>query len=206
MSEKAQARRREPNRGASEDPAPARSFGRKMANIEPQVGHSRPRLIEVGAGFGGLETVRALARAPVDITLIDRNNHHCFQPLLYQVATAVLSPADIAWPIRSLLRSQSNVTVLMAEVTAVDKEARRVQASGHWIPYDKLVLATGATHSYFRHDEWAPVAPGLKRIEDATAIRRRLLMAFEKAELATDPMEIAPLLTFVIIGAGPTGV
>jgi len=163
-------------------------------------------LVVVGAGFAGLEAVRVLARTPIDIILIDRNNHHCFQPLLYQVATAVLSPADIAWPIRSLLRSQSNVTVVMAEVTAVDKKARRVQASGQWIAYDRLVLATGATHSYFGHDEWGPIAPGLKRIEDATVIRRRLLTAFEKAELAVDPVEIGRLLTFVIIGAGPTGV
>src|SRR4051794_23129355 len=120
-----------------------------MENFSERSTGRRPHMIVVGAGFGGLEAVRTLAGAPVDITLIDRNNHHCFQPLLYQVATAVLSPADVAWPIRSLLRSQKNVTVLMAEVTAVDTLASRVCASGRWLGYDKLVVATGATHSYF---------------------------------------------------------
>jgi NADH dehydrogenase len=139
-------------------------------------------------------------------TSVDRQNHHCFQPLLYQVATAALSPADVAWPIRHILRKQRNATVLMAEVRAVDTSKRLVQIDSMSIPYDYLVLATGATHSYFGHDEWAEVAPGLKRIEDATRIRRRILIAFERAELATDATERHRLLTFAIVGGGPTGV
>jgi NADH:ubiquinone reductase (H+-translocating) len=160
----------------------------------------------VGAGFGGIEAAKSLSRAPVDVTLIDRQNYHCFQPLLYQVATAALSPADIAWPIRHILRRQQNTTVFMAEVTGVDLTAQRVQIAGDPIPYDYLVLATGATHSYFGHDEWADCAPGLKRIEDATRIRRSLLIAFEQAELTGDEAERQRLLTFVIVGAGATGV
>jgi NADH dehydrogenase len=160
----------------------------------------------VGAGFGGIEAAKSLSRAPVDVTLIDRQNYHCFQPLLYQVATAALSPADIAWPIRHILRRQQNATVFMAEVTGVDLTAQRVQIAGDPIPYDYLVLATGATHSYFGHDEWADCAPGLKRIEDATRIRRSLLIAFEQAELTGDEAERQRLLTFVIVGAGATGV
>ncbi|WP_342359215.1 NAD(P)/FAD-dependent oxidoreductase [Terrarubrum flagellatum] len=166
----------------------------------------RPKVVIVGAGFGGIEAARALARSAVDVTLIDRNNYHCFQPLLYQVATAALSPAEIAWPIRAVLRRQSNLTILMLEATGVDVAARRVRAGDVSLPYDYLVLACGATHSYFGHDEWAPFAPGLKRIEDATHIRRRLLLAFERAELIDDPVERQRLLTFVIVGAGPTGV
>jgi NADH dehydrogenase len=136
------------------------------------------RVVILGAGFGGLEAARALARAPVEITLVDRHNHHLFQPLLYQVATAALSPGDIAWPIRTIFRRQRNVTVVLAEVTGIDTAARMVHAGDDLaLPYDALVLATGATHSYFGHDEWAPVAPGLKTIEDATDIRRRLLLA-----------------------------
>src|ERR1700730_13724065 len=140
------------------------------------------------------------------VTVIDRQNHHCFQPLLYQVATAALSPADVAWPIRHILRKQKNATVLMAEIRAVDTSKRLVQIDSVSIPYDYLLLATGATHSYFGHDEWAEVAPGLKRIEDATRIRRRILIAFERAELTSDAAERARLLTFVIVGAGATGV
>jgi NADH:ubiquinone reductase (H+-translocating) len=140
------------------------------------------------------------------VTVIDRQNHHCFQPLLYQVATAALSPADVAWPIRHILRSQENATVLMAEVRSIDTDERVVHADSISVPYDYLVLATGATHSYFGHDEWAEVAPGLKRIEDATRIRRRILIAFEQAEFATDAIERRRLLTFAIVGGGPTGV
>ena len=146
----------------------------------------RPNVVIVGAGFGGLEAAKALAHAAVDVTVIDRQNHHCFQPLLYQVATAALSPAEIAWPTRHILRRQANATVLMAEVTGVDADGRRVLTSAGPIPYDYLVLATGATHSYFGNDDWAEFAPGLKRIEDATRIRRSILLAFEQAELAHD--------------------
>lgn len=170
------------------------------------IASGRPRVIIVGAGFGGIEAAKALAHSAVDVTLIDRNNYHCFQPLLYQVATAALSPAEIAWPVRAILRRQPNLTVLMADVTGVDVVARQVVANHRALPYDYLVLATGATHSYFGHDEWAAVAPGLKRIEDATKIRRELLVAFERAELTDDDAERKKLLTFVIIGAGPTGV
>ena len=142
----------------------------------------------------------------MELTIIDRQNHHLFQPLLYQVATAALSPGDIAWPVRSVFRRQENVTVLMAEVSGVDPVARRVRADGVLIPYDILVLATGATHSYFGRDDWAPFAPGIKTIEDATEIRRRLLTAFERAEMALEESERQRLLTFVVIGGGPTGV
>jgi len=166
----------------------------------------RPRVVIVGAGFGGIEAGKALARAPVEVTIIDRQNHHCFQPLLYQVATAALSPADVAWPIRHIFRDQENATVLMAEVRAIDTERRMVWTDATEIPYDYLVLGTGATHSYFGHDEWEADAPGLKRIEDATRIRRHLLIAFERAELARDDQERRALLTFVIVGAGATGV
>jgi NADH:ubiquinone reductase (H+-translocating) len=166
----------------------------------------RPRIVIVGAGFGGLETARALRNASVDVIVIDRQNHHCFQPLLYQVATAALSPADMAWPIRRILRRQRNATVLMSEVRGIDTTNRMVHTDSIDVPYDFLVLATGATHSYFGHDEWAEVAPGLKRIEDATRIRRRILIAFERAELVSDESERRRLLTFVIVGAGATGV
>jgi NADH dehydrogenase len=167
---------------------------------------TRPKVVIVGAGFGGLQAAKALARAPVDVTVVDRQNHHCFQPLLYQVATAALSPADVAWPIRHILRKQMNATVLMAEVRAIDTSKRLVHTDSIDIPYDYLVLATGATHSYFGHEEWAGVAPGLKRIEDATRIRRHVLIAFERAELATDEAERRRLLTFAIVGGGATGV
>jgi NADH dehydrogenase len=167
----------------------------------------RPKVVIVGAGFGGLSAAQALQRVDADITVVDRQNHHCFQPLLYQVATAALSPADVAWPIRHILRSQQNVTVLMAEVTGVDaaKRALHTAAAGD-IAYDYLVIATGAMHSYFGHDAWAPYAPGLKRSEDATRIRRGILIAFERAEIATDRDEQRRLLTFVIVGGGATGV
>jgi NADH dehydrogenase len=165
------------------------------------------RVVIVGAGFGGLETTYRLAGAPVSITLIDRRNHHLFQPLLYQVATASLSTSEIAWPIRYLLRNRPEVTTLFATVSGVNAEAKRVLLDdGDALPYDTLVLATGARHAYFGHDEWEPFAPGLKTLEDATTLRRRILVAFERAERETDPRRRAALLTFVIIGAGPTGV
>jgi NADH:ubiquinone reductase (H+-translocating) len=166
----------------------------------------RPKILIVGAGFGGLEAAKALNRLAVDVTVIDRQNHHCFQPLLYQVATAALSPAEIAWPIRHILRQQRNATVLMAEVSDIDLAGRCVQTSAGPISYDYLVIATGATHSYFGHDDWIDFAPGLKHIEDATRIRRSILLAFEHAELAHDDAERQRLLTFVIVGGGATGV
>ncbi|MGH8131094.1 MAG: NAD(P)/FAD-dependent oxidoreductase, partial [Steroidobacteraceae bacterium] len=149
---------------------------------------------------------RALANASVRITLLDRGNHHLFQPLLYQVATAGLSPADIAWPVRELLRHQRNARVLMGEVTAVDAARKVVMLADGPIAYDWLVLATGATHGYFGHDDWAEHAPGLKTLDDATGIRKRLLLAFERAEMASNPANSARLLTVVIVGGGPTGV
>ena len=167
----------------------------------------RPRAVIVGAGFGGLHAARALGKLPLDVTVIDRRNHHTFQPLLYQVALAVLSPADIAQPIRSILRRQTNTEVLMDEVNAIDIQARSVGlASGTQLAYDYLVLATGATHSYFGKSEWAPLAPGLKSIEDAIEIRRRVLLAFELAERHMQEHGWHPPLNFVVIGGGPTGV
>src|SRR5438067_1085641 len=166
----------------------------------------RTKVVIIGAGFGGIAAAKELRHASIEVTVIDRQNHHCFQPLLYQVATAALSPADVAWPIRHILRKQKNTTVLMAEVRAIDTTERRVEIDPMSVPYDFLVLATGAAHSYFGHDEWAEVAPGLKRIEDATRIRRRILIAFERAELATDESKRRGLLTFVIVGGGATGV
>ena len=163
-------------------------------------------MVIVGAGFGGLEAAQALAQTPADLTIIDRHNHHTFQPLLYQVATAALSSTDIAWPVRSILRRQHNARVVMAEVTGVDADKRVVHAGPLVIAYDYLVLATGVTHSYFGHDEWAPFAPGLKTVEDALDIRRRILLAFERAEITDDDAERRRLLTFVIVGGGPTGV
>src|ERR1700675_1812152 len=165
------------------------------------------RVVIVGAGFGGLETTFRLAGAPVSITLIDRRNHHLFQPLLYQVATASLATSEIAWPIRYLLRNRPDVTTLYATVTGVDAQAKRVLLDeGDGLPYDTRIVATGARHAYFGQDEWEPFAPGLKTLEDATTLRRRILVAFERAERETDPRRRAALLTFVIIGAGPTGV
>jgi NADH:ubiquinone reductase (H+-translocating) len=165
-----------------------------------------PSVVIVGAGFGGLEAAKALARAPVQVIVIDRHNHHTFQPLLYQVATAALSPADVAWPIRHILRSQRNATVLMEEVVAVDPARKCVRTNVGEIAYDYLIIGTGAMHSYFGHDDWAPYAPGLKRIEDGTRIRRSILIAFERAEAAADRAAQNKLLTFVIIGGGATGV
>ena len=165
------------------------------------------RVVIVGAGFGGLETTHRLKGAPVQITLIDRRNHHLFQPLLYQVATASLATSDIAWPIRYLMHDRREVTTLFATVSGVDATSRRVLLEdGATVPYDTLVLATGARHAYFGHDEWETWAPGLKTLEDATTIRRRILVAFERAEREPDPERRAARLTFVIIGAGPTGV
>ena len=166
----------------------------------------RPKIIIVGAGFGGLEAARMLRRVEADVTVIDRQNHHCFQPLLYQVATAALSPADVAWPIRHILRAQKNATVLMETVTGVDRERKILLTNFGEVPFDYLVIATGAMHSYFGHDDWAPYAPGLKRIDDATRIRRSILIAFEQAEIGNDAEAQRRLLTFVIVGGGATGV
>jgi NADH:quinone reductase (non-electrogenic) len=168
---------------------------------------TRPHVVIVGAGFGGLSAARALANREVDVTLVDRRNHHLFQPLLYQVATAALSPADIAAPIRSILARARNVRVLLDSVTGVEPKRREVLlGSGGSLGYDWLVLATGARHSYFGRNEWAAHAPGLKTIEDATAIRRKVLLALERAETETDKARRQALLTFVVIGGGPTGV
>ena len=167
----------------------------------------RPRVVVIGAGFGGLATVRALARAPVDVTLVDQRNHHLFQPLLYQVATAALSPADVAGPIRSILRDQANVRVVLGEVTGIDREACEVcLASGQRLSYDWLIVATGARHSYHGREDWARHAPGIKSIEDAVAVRSKVLLALEQAETETDKARRDALLTFVVIGGGPTGV
>ncbi|WP_428267816.1 NAD(P)/FAD-dependent oxidoreductase [Haliangium sp.] len=167
---------------------------------------TRPHVVIIGGGFGGLAAARALARAPVDITLIDRRNHHLFQPLLYQVATAGLNPADIAYPIRSILRKQKNVRVLLAAARRIDPETRTVVLDSGELSYDYLVVATGATHSYFGNDAWAAHAPGLKTVEDALEIRRRVLLAYEAAERETDPEAQQAWLTFAVVGAGPTGV
>jgi NADH dehydrogenase len=168
---------------------------------------SDPHIVVVGAGFGGLEAARCLASAQVRITVIDQRNHHLFQPLLYQVGTASLATSEIAWPIRYLLRRHNNVTTLLGRVVGVDTGNKKVVVEDEEpIPFDTLILATGARHAYFGHDEWEPYAPGLKTLEDATKIRRRILSAFEQAEWATNEADRVRLLTFVIIGAGPTGV
>ena len=167
---------------------------------------ARPRVVIVGAGFGGLAAARALARAPAEVIVVDRRNYHLFQPLLYQVATAALSPADIAWPIRAILGRQANASVQMGKVVDIDAGSREVVLEDRRVGYDYLVLATGARHSYFGIDEWEQVAPGLKKIADATHIRERVLLAFEHAEIASDPDERRRLLTFVVVGGGPTGV
>jgi NADH:ubiquinone reductase (H+-translocating) len=197
-----------------------------MARVKPEAAMNRPtltsvdhprsttagdreryRVIVVGGGFGGLEAVNGLARLPLSITLIDQRNYHLFQPLLYQVATASLATSEIAWPIRYLVRGRPEVTTLLATVVGVDADAKRVLLDGGGsLPYDTLILATGARHAYFGHDEWEAFAPGLKTLEDATTVRRRVLLAFERAEFETDPRRRVALLTFVIIGAGPTGV
>jgi len=168
---------------------------------------SRPRVLIIGCGFGGLEAARALRHAAVDVTVVEKTNHHLFQPLLYQVATAGLAAPSIAAPARLLFRGQPNVTTLLGEVTAIDAAARTVRlADGHVLPYDHLIVAAGATHSYFGNDAWAADAPGLKTLADAFEIRRRVLLAFELAELESDPVRRRALLTFVVIGGGPTGV
>lgn len=167
----------------------------------------RPRLVVIGGGFAGLWATRALAGAALDITLVDRANHHLFQPLLYQVATAGLSAPDIAAPLRHILRDQANVRVLMAEVSGIDVTQRQVSlADGQALGYEQLVVASGATHAYFGHDDWAPHAPGLKTLDDALLIRRRLLLAFERAEAATSAAEQQAWLHFAVVGGGPTGV
>lgn len=171
------------------------------------VGAPRHRVVIVGGGFGGLLAAKGLNKQPVDVTMIDRRNFHLFQPLLYQVATGGLSPANIAAPLRSILRRQRNTRVLQGEVVGFDLAAKTVSLKdGSAVPFDSLVIATGSTHHYFGNDKWEQFAPGLKTIEDATEIRRRVLSAFEKAERATDPAERARLLTFVVVGGGPTGV
>jgi NADH dehydrogenase len=166
----------------------------------------RPRVVIIGGGFGGLSAAKALRDAPVDVLVIDRRNHHVFQPLLYQVATAALSPGDIASPIRWILRGQANVRVWLAEARAIDMTRRVVRLSDGEVPYDYLIVAAGVAHAYFGHDEWRPLAPGLKTLEDALDIRRRVLLAFEQAERERDPAEQRRLLTFVVVGGGPTGV
>jgi len=168
---------------------------------------TKHRIVVVGGGFGGIQTVHGLKGSSADITLIDRRNHHLFQPLLYQVATTLLATSEIAWPIRRLYRDRKDVTTILDEVVGVDTEAKLVRLqSGRAIPYDTLVLATGARHAYFGRDEWEKLAPGLKTLEDATTLRRRILLAFERAELSEKTADRDALLTFAIIGAGPTGV
>src|SRR5262245_39252804 len=166
----------------------------------------RPRVVIIGAGFGGINAAMGLRKADVDVIVIDRRNYHLFQPLLYQVATAGLSPAQIATPIRRILSRQKNATVLMEKVEDIDLEGRVVITGNRRVPYDHLIVATGARHAYFCHDEWEEVAPGLKTIGDATEIRARILTAFEKAEVMEDPALRSKLLTFVVVGGGPTGV
>jgi NADH dehydrogenase len=176
--------------------------------LRPLSGSSslRPQVVILGAGFGGLTATQALRHAPVDVTLIDRRNYHLFQPLLYQVATAGLSPAQIASPIRRIVARQKNTTVFMDKVVGVDRERQEVVTATRRIRFDYLIVATGARHAYFGHDEWEAFAPGLKRIDDATEIRRRILLAFERAETVEDDIERRRLLTFCVVGGGPTGV
>ena len=176
--------------------------GRVMLRQDPDL----PHVVVVGGGFGGIAAARALKSAPCRVTLVDQRNYHLFQPLLYQVATAGLSPADIATPIRSMFRNQSNVAVMFAAVTGVSSGSRELMLERDRLSYDYLVLATGSQHSYFGRDEWAKLAPGLKRIEDATGIRGRLLTAFEQAENTLNLAERSAWLTFVVVGGGPTGV
>lgn len=185
----------------------ARTGGRRSRCCYNKQMSGRKRVVIVGGGFAGLNAARALRKASqVSVTLIDRRNHHLFQPLLYQVAMAGLSPADIAAPIRSILSSQKNATVLQGEVRSVDFDSSLVRADFGDVPYDYLILACGARHSYFGHNQWEPFAPGLKTVEQATEIRRRVLTAFEQAERSTDSAEQQRLLTFVVVGGGPTGV
>src|SRR5208283_4342457 len=168
--------------------------------------HSPARIVIVGGGFGGLKAAESLARLPLQITLVDRKNHHTFQPLLYQIATAGLSPAEIAAPIRQILAKHDNVEVLLGEVLGFDMERRVVELRGFELPYDYLVVAAGATHAYFGHDEWEPLAPGLKTVEDALEMRRRILLAYELAEREAALTGQHRPLSFVVVGAGPTGV
>ncbi len=168
--------------------------------------NSKPKIVIVGAGFGGLFATRGLSHSEAEITLVDRQNYHLFQPLLYQVATAGLAPSDIAWPIRGILSQQKNVTVLLDSVCDVDLDAHEVVTQQRRLGFDYLIIATGAQHAYFGHQDWEPHAPGLKSIDDATLIRQRILMAFEQAEMSNDEDERQRLLTFVVVGAGPTGV
>jgi NADH dehydrogenase len=177
---------------------------REPANMTAQ---GKPRVVIIGAGFGGLAAATALRHAPVEITIVDRHNYHLFQPLLYQVATASLSPAEIAQPIRSIVRDQANAHVLLDEVTSVDAAKKTVRtAGGHALPYDHLIIATGARHSYFGKDHWETFAPGIKTVDDATRVRAKILLAFERAEGETDKAKRDALLTFAIVGGGPTGV
>ena len=192
-------------------PAPSSSTRAAQPASRPDLSpddnrYALPHVVIIGGGFGGLNAARALRRAAVRVTLLDRRNHHVFQPLLYQVATAGLSPGDIASPIRWILRRQSNARVLLGEARAIDVEHRRVVLDEGVISYDYLIVATGATHAYFGHDEWRPLAPGLKDLDDALTIRRRVLLAFELAERQHTAEELRRLLTFVVIGGGPTGV
>ncbi|WGI20902.1 NAD(P)/FAD-dependent oxidoreductase [Amylibacter sp. IMCC11727] len=168
--------------------------------------NKRAKVVIIGAGFGGISAAKALAKAPVDITMIDRRNYHLFQPLLYQVATADLSPADVAWPIRSIFSRQQNVRVVLGEVLDIDTDAKEVVLEEGRFEYDHVIVASGAHHSYFGRDEWEKHAPGLKRVIDATEIRKNVLMAFERAEVSDDPVEQARQMTFVVVGGGPTGV
>ena len=180
----------------------------RVANVEPTsvCATRRPRVVIIGAGFGGLAAAKRFKRIDAEVLVVDRRNHHLFQPLLYQVATAALSPADIAAPIRGILAHQANTSVVLGAVTGIDVAGRTVLVGERRFPYDHLIIATGARESYFGHDEWAAVTSGLKKIEDATTMRRRILMAFERAEGSDDEDERRRLLTFVIIGGGPTGV
>ncbi|MGH2353024.1 MAG: NAD(P)/FAD-dependent oxidoreductase [Chloroflexota bacterium] len=187
-------------------PAPGAAAATKAAAAVSPLAGTPPHVVIVGGGFGGLYAARAMARHPVRVTVIDRHNYHLFQPLLYQVATAALSPGEIAAPIRSILRKHPNVDVILGEAMAIDLAGRRVVLQDDEVPYHYLILATGASHAYFGHDEWEPFAPGLKSIDDALEIRRRILSAYEAAEREKDPAVRQAWLTFVIVGAGPTGV
>jgi NADH dehydrogenase len=178
-----------------------------MATMLPMTQHvTRPRVVVIGAGFAGINAAKALAKAPVDVTVVDRKNHHTFQPLLYQVALAVLSPAEIASPVRTVLRRSHHTEVLLGEVSGFDLQKRLVRLDGLELPYDYLIVGAGATHAYFGHPEWEEFAPGLKTLEDAIEIRRRVLMAFETAEREVIAGRKCPPLTFVVVGGGPTGV
>ncbi len=176
------------------------------SHIRMSLPATRPRVVIIGGGFGGLNAAKALRHAAVDVVLVDRRNHHVFSPLLYQVATAALSPGDIASPIRWILRRQKNIRVWLDEATSIDPEKHVVHLIDRDLPYDYLIVAAGSTHAYFGHDEWQTIAPGLKTLEDALDIRRLVLVAFERAERETDPAAQRRLLTFVVIGGGPTGV